>query len=200
MADIIKDGTGSGSVAKVDDNNRLHAEAIIATAQEWHAIQGDGYNVTSDTINLTDANDSAILYLKNNEERDVIVSGLFYQLGASTGGSGEAVIDVDLNPTAGTIISEATAATITNRNAGSANTLSANAYKGAQGKTATGGALIFSSYGAGVSRVPLNDFGSIVLPKGKSMVVRVTPPGSNTSMNVQVAFQIMRLNPAFGEL
>jgi hypothetical protein len=200
MSEIIRDGTGTGYVAKVDGNNRIHTEAVTIEAQEWHAIRGEGYNITSDTVNLTSANDSAVLYVKSNETLDLLISGLFYQLGASTGGSGEAVIDVDLNPTAGTIISDATAATSTNRNAGSTKTLVADVYKGGEGKTATGGTLLFSSYASGVSRVALSPVGGVVLPKGTSLAVRITPPASNTSLNVQVALQTMRVRAEFGEL
>ncbi len=198
MDGIIKDGTGAGYVAKVDSENHLHTFAVTQTLQEWHAIQGDGYNVNTGNITLTNASASAVYYLKNNEDRDIIITSLVYLIDDSTGGTAALKCDVDRNPTGGTIVDTATASAPVNRNHGSAKTLTVDSYSGAQGNTLTGADAsgYISSLIQPGSRAALA-IGSIVLPKGASMGVRITPPTGNTSVTIQFAAQIMLLQDNF---
>ena len=68
MSDFIKDGTGSGYRAEVDSKNRLRTMAVVESGGTTAALVGDLYNINTETINLTSANASSLLYIKNTME------------------------------------------------------------------------------------------------------------------------------------
>ncbi len=112
----------------------------------------------------------------------------WYQATATDGTATEMVkITVVRNPTAGTIVDNATAVDInSNRNYGSSLTLSDSlAYKGATSETMTDGDDHILIQAALSSRV----FATIdeVIPKGKSLGIKIDPPAGNTSMVVYAA-------------
>lgn len=188
MSFTILDGRGTGKEASVDTNNRLLGNVLIDDLSNHASDHGQRYNINTGSIELTSANESAVLYFKNNEDSDYVINRIIYNLGASTSGVGEAIIDVFFNTTGGTIITTGpTDVDINvNQNLGSSNTLNADAFKGAEARTQTGGILGFSSLilpGLRTSLVP----GKLIVPKGKTIAVTITPPTSNTSMNVQIA-------------
>jgi hypothetical protein len=183
----LSDGTGNGNSAKVDSNNNLHVFAITESETDHASDTGNKYNLNTDDIELTSANESAVFYLKNNEEDDIVITSFIYSIGNSTGGSGDFKVNVYRNPTAGDIISTATAlGANANMNFGSERTMLIDAYKGAEAATQSGGSLAITSRfsGSGRSVVAL---GAVDLPKGASISVTVIPPTSNTSVNIQVA-------------
>ena len=64
---ILEDGTGSGSRAKIDNENRLHTNSITRVEVNQAIFLGNGYNVNTGLVDVTNANiDNAIFYLKNN--------------------------------------------------------------------------------------------------------------------------------------
>jgi len=187
----IIDSTGTKTGAKVDVGNRLFTNALTVEEQSEAAGNGESFNINTGDITLTSATESSVLYLKNNETRDLIISNIIYLFGASTGGSGDIVVTVVKNPTAGTVISDETAVDInSNKNFGSSITLAADVYKGAEAKTLTGGTDAFSS------RIQDGKFpyvigtGDVVLPKGSSIGFQVTPQTGNTSMILQIALAV----------
>ena len=92
------------------------------------------------------------------------------------------------NPNTGTIISGATDVDIvSNRNFGSNRELVKDTFKGAEGTTLTNGDDFASTTRSSGSTVIHFDGDVIVLPKGTSLGVNVTPQASNTSMVVKVA-------------
>lgn len=187
MAQSIKDGD-SGSIAKVDSNNRLHIQAVT-TPEEWNANKnGRAFNINTGIITLTDAADTPILYVKNSNDLDLHVSAIAVGVGPSTGGSGGIPkITIIRNPTAGTTISNANAVDInSNRNYGSTNTLtSVVAYKGATGETMTDGDdhILFFQTSSGRLFAGIDE----VIPKGGSIGVKFDPQASNTSQDVYCA-------------
>ena len=185
---LIKDATGTGNTVKVDVNNRLHAQTVTQNRADEHCDTGDRYNVNTDDITLTSANESAILYLKNTGDEDIVIDASVYILGPSTGGSGSFQGYIYSNPTGGTIISNADAVGINaNLNLSSSNTLAADIYKGAEGYTQTGGTKIISAIG----NPPFTNvisIGKIIIPKTKSIVMTATPPSGNTSMLIHCAY------------
>jgi len=187
MSSIISDGTGQDYKAKVNSLNQLHTESITEAIEVFHSIKGHSYNMNFGNVTLTSANSSALLYLKNNEEVDIVIFGAFYLMGASTGGSGDQLVEIIKNPTAGTIIDNAVDNIPMNRNFGSSNALTVDAYTGVEGDTFTTheGAVIQSLIN-GTARVAIN-VGGIILPKGTSIGIRLTPATGNTSQSVQVA-------------
>lgn len=181
----ILDGLGSGKEAGIDSNNRILTAAITETISNHVTEFGGRYNLNTGTINLTSANSSAVMYFKNNEDYVYSITAFILYFGPSTGGSGVSTIDIYADPTGGTIISNAVDADIIfNMDLGSARDLDANVYKGAEGNTLTGGVHAFSGYQA-PSNARVISVGQLLVPKGESFGITVTPPTGNTSMNVQ---------------
>jgi hypothetical protein len=188
MAEEIIDGTGTGNRAKIDKHKRLHVDAITFGRSEQEVELGNGYSVNTGTFSLTSANKSACLYLKNDEDFDLVLTIMVYILGNSNA-NGDCTIDVLRNPTTGTLIDGAVAAEMpgVNRNFGSSLSLKDTTlvYKGAEGNTFTNGTKVISSIVQTPSRTPII-IGDIVLPKGSSIGFDVTPPTGNTAMDIQL--------------
>jgi len=70
----IHDGTGKGYVAKVDASNRLHVQSVNETESLHSLDKGTAYNINTGLISITD--DATLLYLKNNENDDLVVEAL----------------------------------------------------------------------------------------------------------------------------
>ena len=192
MTNVIKSGS-SGDTAEVDTSNRLQTFATSQTNATSQALIGDSYNINTGTINLTSANSSALLYLKNTDTVTWTVGRVFYNAEVSTGGSGGWLAEVAANPTAGTLISGGTAFLPYNFNFGSAKQLTSTCLKGAEGSTATGGTqgAVSTIIPASGTRV-LIPFDSVVLEPGSSLAVIITPPTGNTSMDIQVGVNLYR--------
>jgi hypothetical protein len=185
----IEDGTGQGYLAKVDSLNRIRTFSIIEPDVDAASELGNSYNFNTGIINLTSANKSAVFYVKNNGDNQLVVPTLFYLLGNSTGGSGDVLITVLRNPTAGTIISGASDMEMNgvNRNFGSSKGLTVDAYKGQEGSTFTDGDKVIESiFNQTPTRAAIS-VGAIVLPKGSSIGIDITPAAGNTSLDVEFA-------------
>lgn len=188
MAEQIIDGKGTGSRARVDSDNRLHTFSIAEDLSIEAAKLGKNYNINTGSILLASANQSAVLYIKNNEDSDFVIEDVIVILGTSTGGSGDLTIELIRNPTTGTIISGASDVSIIgNRNFGSSKSLVADVFKGAEGNTLTNGDDFAVTTRSTSSTVVHFDSDVIILPKGTSIGVNVTPQPSNTAMSVKVA-------------
>lgn len=191
---IIKDGTGNGFNAQVTSNNKL-ATAAISQSDKAHAADlAERYNINTGDITLTDANETTVLYLKNNEDEDLLVTAAIYNLGATTLGTGDVKIDIIRNPTTGDIITNASAVAInSNFNFGSSKTASVNAYKGATADAViTDGTVHLSTRSASNTGRIFIDLENIVLAKGSSLAINYTPPTANTSQIVQFALNVYR--------
>jgi len=187
MAQQIKDGAGTAVLAAVNSEQQLLTRSTTVGSEIFFNEKGDAYNLNTGVINLTNATETPVFYLKNNEENDMIISGVVIGIWASDGDGLDMLSTFIRNPTTGTIISSTpTNVDInSNRNYGSSNTLKADVYKGATGDTMTDGddhVLVR------VSEESRNFIGiNEILPKGSSFGVKLTPPTSNTSMNCYVA-------------
>ena len=187
MAHKIEDNTGNCFGMKVDSLNRAYVNAVDQTQPDFYVGQGHSYNINTSTITLTDGTESALLYMLNNEDEDLIIPSFIYLVGNSTGGTSTEDIEVKIykNPTGGTLISGGTDFVPVNRDFGSANTLGATVKKGAQGSTITGGTVAIDSLFSGSGRQIVAV--ETILPKGASVAISVTPRSTNSSMNVQIA-------------
>ncbi len=119
----------------------------------------------------------------------MFLSALIYNLGVDINASGNSIIDVIRNPTAGDIVTNANAVDMnSNQNYGSNKTLDANAYKGAQGESVVtdGAQSIQSIIANGTGRVVIS-LGALVLPQGSSLAVNYTPRPGNTGQTINVA-------------
>lgn len=186
----IDDGTGVGYEAKVDSNNRLFVDSVSVSGitNATSSAVADSYNLNTGLITLTTAGESGLMYTKNNEDRDLNISGIVVIMGPSTSGATTDTSRMRMyrNPTTGTLISTALAAdTNSNRNFGSSKALTADVYKGAEGNTITDGVVHIESLISPGNRV---FFGiEEVLTKGNSIAVSLEPNDSNSNMKVMVA-------------
>jgi len=187
MPDQILDGSGQSNRAKVDGNLRLRTQSIQESESEHAAEIGNAYNINTGIISITGASDSALLYLKNLEDRDYILDAIALGVGTAAGTSDIGYVTLIENPTGGDLISDATAVSINaNRNAGSGNTLNATVYKGKDGGTITGGTDVglFAQGSSG----RLYALFQVVVPKNQSIAVKYDPNLSSGSVNVYAAF------------
>jgi hypothetical protein len=186
----IEDGTGKGGYGvKVDSSSRLYTNSVNRPHNDDASLSGDSFNINTGIVSLTSANKSAVFYLENTGTKPIVLTALFYLIGNSTGGSGDMLITVIRNPTAGTIISNGVVAEMAgvNRNFGSSKTLEATVYKGVDGDTFTNGdKLIESIFNQSPSRSVVG-LGTIVLERGNSIGIEITPATGNTSLDVEFA-------------
>lgn len=185
MESIIKDGTGAGNSARVDINKRLHTYTVSQSLQENQATDGKTFNVNTGFITLTSAAEAPILYIKNNDTVSLRITQIGLNIGSSTGGSGNIRSKIIRNPTVGTIVSGASNVDINiNKNFGSNETLNVIAFKGTTGATLTDGIDGYYSLLGGANSSYVISTGDLLLPRGASLGIKITPPTGNTSMTM----------------
>lgn len=182
----ITDGGGKGYSAEVDSENRLRVFSISEQEVFNASSLGNSYNFNTGVINLTSDSKSAVLYIKNNGDSDLILTQLSYSMGNSTGGTGDVLVTVLRNPTTGTIISNAVDMEVggVNRNFGSSKIITTDSYKGAEGYTFTNGVKIIDTI---IDQAPIRvaiELGGISIPKGSSIGIDITPATSNSNVNI----------------
>ena len=186
----IKDGTGTGNLARVDKENRLSVRSIQETELERSVLDGRAFNINTEFLPVSSSGENALLYVKNNENEKLIVAAWFIGTGIAGGTNTEApLIRTYYNPTGGTLIASASAVTPVNRNAGSSQVLLADCYKGGDGFTITGQdtpVVLYQTQGAN-SRSFGNVF--LTLPKGSSLAVTYEPNGAEP-INIYTGFQV----------
>jgi len=186
----IDSSLGNGFGASVNNLNKLEVRSITESQGGLHSRGGLRFNIVTSKLNVDDADENAILYFKNNEEQDFIITGYGINLGTSTGGSGgEWELKSIRNPTTGTIIDSGNAITPLNFNAGSAKTLSATLKeKSAANQTFTNGDDPWlHTIGTGSGRTFIST-DSLVLPPGTAIGFTFEAQPSNTSQNLVLFF------------
>lgn len=192
MATTIQDGTGEGWSLKIDSEGRLYNQAVNDSAIEYAAQEGRAFNINTLFLPVSSSGENALLYLKNNEEEDLIVAAWFIGTDNAAGTpSRQGLAAVYVNPTGGTLIASASAITPVNRRIGSAETLDVLAYSGGDGFTITGqqtDPVLYQTQGSSA-----RTFGSVylVLPKGSSLAVTYTPNGAQP-LEVYTGFQVYK--------
>lgn len=189
MPDTIKDGS-TGNTVKINARNQLYTKSTIISNTYESTKDGNGYNINTGIINLTNSVETPILYIKNNETKNLQIMAIIVGTWESRGGSGfDGVpkLTVIRNPNGGTIITSTPTDidVISNRNFGSNNMLNFLAYKGSTGDTMTGGEehIILQMGVSGRTVVNINE----VIPQGASIGVKYTPQLSNISQKIYVA-------------
>ena len=183
MATIIKDGTGSNSSAGVNDNNRLLVDSITRPDRQDIATLGEAYLIGTGPVTLTTAGaPSAVLYFKNNEEEDLIVTRFLISCAFSTGASATENTLLGIiykNPT-GMSSGSTNPLAINNVNFGSNNTIDSNSEIGADSASLTGSPSAYFSIYAPLETLTAED-ATTILPKGSSIGVVIIPPASLTA-------------------
>jgi hypothetical protein len=168
----IRDGTGNGTVARVNSENRLAVTtenfSNIAIAS---AVRSQAYSVGSGSSSLSltaAAGESTVLYVKNNSENTLLIDNF------AVSGDQAGVWTLYRNPTGGTITTSGTTITPVNLNYSSGGTLDGDAILGADGLTTTGGDVVLRG------RVPaafisLDIKDAIALGNGSVFTLTFTP-------------------------
>ena len=180
---IIEDGRGSGFKVYVDSLNRISSAATSQTTQLKAVKDGDAYNINTGNITFSAA--GTLVYIKNNEDQDLVISSIAVGIGSATT-SDLSEITVQRNPTGGDLISDATAVSVNqNRGFGSSKTLSADVYKGKSAGTSTGGNDILFFYQASSGRLFAE--ADLILPKGSSLAITLDPKLSSGTVKAYCA-------------
>lgn len=192
---FIEDGTGSGKLAAVTDDNRMLVVSQSFDSVGHATFQSLGFTYSTPIITLTTASESGIIYIKNtNIIQNLFVSNFLISLGKSTGGTpGDTTIRVYQNPTGGTLIS-GTALTAMSRNFGSTVPAQSTSTSGAEGNTITGGTVFAINTAPDLSFQQIAT--SLVVPNGNAIAMSIQPPASNTSQKVIIAIVCAFIDPA----
>lgn len=185
----IQDGSGDGFEAKVDSDLRLHTQSVSRSELTQAILLGNGFNLSTGVITLTSSTESALGYIKNNGDDPVVIEEILVIINPSSGGTGNSIIRIKKNPTAGTVITNAdTNVVAENRNFASSKTINGLIYKGGEGLTITDGSnFAISTRDAAFSDVLAFDAAPIVLEKGSSLAVTFQPASGNVSQSVVLA-------------
>ena len=179
---MIQDGAGTGNRAKVS-GNRVFTHAISETEAIHATEQGDTYNINTGNIGLTSQTESGILYVKNNETKDLIIEAIAVGVDSAGTTGNDSLITLVRNPTS---VSFSAAVDMNqNRNFGSSKTLTADVYKGAEAATITGGNDIAQFYMDAGSRL-FADIG-FILTKGDSLALKLDTDTTAGTTNVYAA-------------
>jgi hypothetical protein len=198
MEQIYNAGAGGNIGMHVDQNEQAHVYAVTEAESLRATEKGNSYNINTGLIGLTSATESAVLYFKNDEapvngESNIVIDGVIIGIDDEGTTTGMSTATILRNPTAGTIVSGASAVDANaNRNFGSSNTLSSTslAYKGAEGNTFTDGTdfgILLQQPGTRV-HYPLD----IDLPKGSSIGIKLDTDTSGGTTNIYVALLLHR--------
>lgn len=190
MSTIENGGAGVKVGMHVDKNEQAHVFAITEDEQKQAAEKGNEYNINTGEIAFS-TNSTArttLLYFKNDEDTDYIITGVAVGLGTrSVTITDAANVFIVRNPLTGTTITNTNAVDMkSNTNFGSTNTLKSTtlAYKGADGEGVTSGgtdhALLYMTDGRLYANI------NIELPKGSSLAVEFDGNTSGT-FNVYAA-------------
>lgn len=185
----IEDGTGDGTGLKINKLHEVLTRSVVESEAESATDIGNSYNINSGIVALTGTADSAMLYLKNDEDSVLVIEAIAVGIGTMSATiTDSALVTLIRNPTTGTIISDSNVASaIANRNFGSSNTLKSTtlAYSAsATGKTFTDGDDAAFFYTNGNQRL----FAAIdfELAKGSSIGLKIDL-GTSGGANVYAA-------------
>lgn len=190
MSTIIQDGTGTKLKVKINSENRMLTQTISESEFDHSVGKGEAYNINTEFVTVTGSSEVPLLYIKSNEDRDLVLNAWFIGTDADTGTATRlSLFRVYKNPTSGTIISSGTDITPVNRNFGSSNELEVIAKKGGDGFTVSGYELTPVLYQTQGTKQ--RNFGTVqlVLTKGSSVVVTYQQYGL-TSNDIYNGFQV----------
>lgn len=189
----ITDGTGKGTSAAVDINNRLLTNAISESVLQFAAELGDAFFIGSPLTTLTSDSPSAVIFIENRENKPLILSQFFITAESTSGGSPNMIrVSWYKNPTT---ITSSTASTALNQNFGSSSELDANILVGSEGSSVTGGSLV-AQLSFPIGEVNVID-ANLILEKGSSFAITIQPPSGNTSSIVQFGARSIRYTKTY---
>ena len=195
MADQLVDGRGRGFLAAVNQSNELNTRASSVEQRLISALHGEYFEATTGKTTLTNADSTAIIFLKNSNTAglSLVIDSVFYNFFTSTGGTGgDGTLTYYINPTANT---SATAITPVNTNFGATIESVGAFYSGTTAVEAfTGGNVWWTAYISDTQSIAIEE-GRIVLPNGSSFGISIAPPTGNTSMAMSINVAFYYFNP-----
>lgn len=181
----------NSTAAGVNSRNQLNVAATSEPQEVVEALNGGAFIITTGSVNLTSANLSMLIYIKNTEDISWVLNGISGTFGA-TNGTGDSTAQFTINPTAGTLISAGTDLNPANLNFGSSKSLGGVFKLGGEAFTITNGlaaAPALVPEGVSVRAFPARP---VIIAPGSGLAVGITPPTGNTSMNIQIQLPIHR--------
>jgi hypothetical protein len=162
----ITDGTGKGNSAGVDVTGRLLTRSITESIFQNAAEEGEAFFIGTPLITATTANESALIYIKNNENSPLILGSFFLTAENSNATVQMFRVNWYKNPTS---ITGGTATVALNQNFGSSETLDVDIEYGAEASGIVGGTL------SATLSFPIGQFNqfdaNLVLEKGSSVEI-----------------------------
>lgn len=186
---IIEDGTGLGYRSKVDDTNRLKTRSVTELGSGEAASLGNSFILTSGSVNFTNAAESAIFWYQNEDDESLLMSGILFSPGVSTGGTTNSIkVVAKINPT-GLGSGSGSELIDVNSNFGSSKTLITTSSEiGQQGASITGGDPGPTFYFKDKETTLLET--QVFIPKGTGVAFSVTPPTGNTSIDIALTLRV----------
>ena len=86
MSDFIRDGGGQGYLARVNKDQQIVTRSTTVQQHTKSTLDGNYYEATTGQIDITDALENGIIFIKNNETSTIVVDKVFIDVWASTGG------------------------------------------------------------------------------------------------------------------
>jgi hypothetical protein len=184
MAIIIEDGKGTGFCAGVTNENRFLVSAVSDSLLDHGTTNGNSYIIDTGIISLTSASESAVIYVKNNNQSLYMRNSYIQFNFGKSNSSGDVIVKLYTNPTGGTIISGGSSTPGYNRNISNSIPANLTSFIGSEGKTQIGGTQILTSiFQDKTSNIVQS---GIIVSNGSSFIITVQPPTSNTGMNISI--------------
>ena len=190
MSTTIQDSIGTKLKAKINNDNRLLVQSVSETEFDSTTGKGNAYNINTEFLTITDNTETPLLYIKNNDNKDLVISSWFIGTDDDDGTATRlSLMRIYKNPTSGTLISSGVDITPVNRNFGSSNSFDGITKKGGDGFTVSGyepTPILYQTQGT-----KQRNFGTVqlVLPKGSSVVVTYQHFGL-TRNDIYTGFQV----------
>lgn len=182
---IIEDGTGNGNNAKVDSENNLHVYASSEPVAGYVSRRNkSAFVVASDFITVSNTSIfSGLLYIKYTGSKILHID----RVRVCSNAGAYVQSKIIKNPTAGTLISGAIPAKLTNMNFSSSNVFSGLCYVGSSGSTVTDGDL-FSNFTNKSPGHSVQEYSSAFILNQNSCIALVCKP--DATMDICVEIQI----------
>ena len=178
FSNLIQDGTGSGSLARVDSRNRLRTRTINESEFDQATLEGEAFNINTLLQTMSSGN-TALLRLTNNESRAIVLVGWFIGTDSITTTSDSPLVAVYSGVTG--FSGAETTVPIVNRSIGSARTFNITVTRpSTYPQTLVGAAsdpVLYQTQGA-TARTFGNVF--ITVPAGASVGIELSTTGAGT--------------------
>jgi len=186
---VIKDGAGTGRTAKVNLENELETRSITSTVTLHAVDEGRGFNINTGVLTLTDATaDTAVLYIKNTDDNDMVITSATIATSASTAGVDNTITVKQVGNFAASsdIIANGAAGAAVNRNSGkSSRVFDGVVTIGGTGRSFTDEVTGQQTLGIFTTAIAFDL--TTIIPVGGEVGVTVDPPTSNTSMEFMIS-------------